>query len=212
MSFCNNCRSDKIPGAIRGNASSGLCEKTCIQVDKIFDACMSRSQTESVELTLDNVTPASGLTEPYTFISARSQGAAASVTDLTMTDLPDIPGCSRVQCNIVIPVQVIFTDADGKQGSATSSVVVTKDVVLRTPQPSLMPYKVEAAASVVSTVGTYDAGNDTFTVTACITVILKVIMPVQLLVPSYGYCYIPPCREYNTQECEGVFELPLYPQ
>ena len=211
MSFCNNCKSDKIPGVIRGNGISGLCEKTCIQADKIFDACMSRQQTESVELTPENITP-SGLSEPYTFISARSQGAGASVTDLTITDIPDLPGRSRVQCNIVIPVQVTFTDSAGKQGTATANVVVQKDVVLRTPQPSLIPYTVEAVGNVVSTVGTYDEGNDVFTVTACVTVILKVVMPVQLLVPSYGYCYIPPCQEYNTQECEGVFELPLYPQ
>lgn len=211
MSFCNNCKSDKIPGVIRGNGMSGLCEKACIQVDKVFDACMSRQQTDNVELALTGITP-SGLSEPYTFVSARSQAAEASVTDLVITDLPDLPGRSRVQCNIVIPVQVTFTDAAGRQGSALSSVVVTKDVVLRTPQPSLIPYTVQAVGNVVSTVGTYDDVNDTFTVTACITVILKVIMPVQLLVPSYGYCYIPPCQEYNTQECAGVFELPLYPQ
>ena len=184
MSFCNNCKSDKIPGVIRGNVLSGLCEKACIQVDKVFDACISRQQTDNVELTLSNVTP-SGLTEPYTFVSARSQGAGASVTDLVITDLPDMPGRSRVQCNIAIPVQV---------------------------NPSLIPYSVQAVGNVVSTVGTYDDVNDVFIVTACITVILKVIMPVQLLVPTYGYCYIPPCQEYNNQECVGVFELPLYPQ
>ena len=211
MSFCNNCKSDKIPGVIRGNGLSGLCEKACIQVEKVFDACMSRQQTENVELTLTNVTP-SGLTEPYTFVSARSQGAGASVTDVVVTDLPDLPGRSRVQCNVVIPVQVTFVDAAGKQGTATSSVTLAKDVVMCTPQPSLIPYSIQAVGNVVSSVGTYDDATDTFTVTACITVILKVIMPVQLLVPSYGYCYIPPCQEYNTQECAGVFELPLYPQ
>lgn len=210
MSFCNNCKSDKIPGVIRGNATGGLCEKACIQVDKVFDACISRQQVDGVELTLTDVTP--GLTEPYTLVSVKSVGSAAYVTDLIVTDLPDMPGRSRVQCNVNVPVVVTFTDANGKQGTAKSTVTIAKDVVLRVPEPSLIPYTVQAVASIVATVGTYDSVNKTFTVVACETVILKVVMPVQLLVPTYGYCYIPPCQEYNTQECAGVFELPLYPQ
>ncbi|MBO5782633.1 MAG: hypothetical protein J6R24_00655, partial [Clostridia bacterium] len=54
--------------------------------------------------------------------------------------------------------------------------------------------------------------DGTFTVNACITVILKVSMPVELLVPSYGYCAIPPAQEYSQEVCAGFFELPLYPQ
>ena len=47
---------------------------------------------------------------------------------------------------------------------------------------------------------------------ACLTVILKVSMQVELLVPSYGYCAIPPAQEYSQEVCTGFFELPLYPQ
>jgi hypothetical protein len=78
------------------------------------------------------------------------------------------------------------------------------------PEPSVIPYEVEAVVSLISTEGVYSDIN-TFTVTCCITTILKVVMEVQLLVPSYGYCNIPPCQEYSQEICAGFFELPLFP-
>ena len=42
MSFFSNFQSDKCPGAISGNPLNGLCEKVCIQAQKIFDACIKQ--------------------------------------------------------------------------------------------------------------------------------------------------------------------------
>lgn len=55
-------------------------------------------------------------------------------------------------------------------------------------------------------------GTNQFTVDACVTIILKVVMEVELLVPSYGYSAIPPCQEYTQEVCAGFFELPVFPQ
>ncbi|MBQ9781751.1 MAG: hypothetical protein IJW26_01040, partial [Clostridia bacterium] len=77
--------------------------------------------------------------------------------------------------------------------------------------PSIMPYEVEAVVSVVASEGTYTSEN-TFTITACTTSILKIVMMVELLIPSYGYCQIPTCQEYTQEICAGFFELPLFPQ
>jgi len=60
--------------------------------------------------------------------------------------------------------------------------------------------------------GTFNAANNTFTVSVCVTVILKIAMVVELLVPSYGYCVIPPAQEFSKEVCTGFFELPLYPK
>ena len=68
------------------------------------------------------------------------------------------------------------------------------------------------AMSAVAPEGTFNAANNTFTVSMCTTVILKIAMQVELLVPSYGYCAIPPAQEYSREVCTGFFELPLYPQ
>ena len=79
------------------------------------------------------------------------------------------------------------------------------------PAASVMPFTVTAVASCVSPEGTFN-DDGTFTVSACVTCILKVAMQVELLVPSYGYCAIPPAQEYSQEVCSGFFELPLYPQ
>ena len=70
---------------------------------------------------------------------------------------------------------------------------------------------VEAVVSLVSTKGAYTNTNQ-FTVDACVTIILKVVMEVELLIPSYGYSAIPPCQEYTQEVCAGFFELPVFPQ
>ena len=208
MSF-SNCKSDKIPGAIRGNALSGLCEKVCIQVDKVFDACMRQESLTDLALTMTDVTP--GLTEPYRFVSARSSSTQATVSDLTVTELPDAPCYARVTCTINIPVQVVFTDAFGVQGTGNATITLMRDVIMHVSAPSVIPYSIQCTAGVVSPRGVYTSTN-TFTVTACVTTILKVTMPVELLVPSYGYCYIPPCHDFTEEVCSGVTDLPLYPQ
>ena len=210
MSFSNNCKSDKIPGPVRGNALSGICEKTCIQVEKVFDACMSQTTMTDLQLTVSDITP-TDLTAPYKFVSAKSTSTTAQISNLTVTEIPEDSCYARVSCNVQIPVVVTFTDANGKTGTGTATVTVPKDVILHVSAPSVIPYSIQATVGFAAAQGVYN-GNDQFTVTGCVTVILKVTMPVDLLVPSYGYCYIPPCREYTAQSCEGIFDLPLYPQ
>ena len=61
---------------------------------------------------------------------------------------------------------------------------------------------------------TYDGNLFTsFTVTACIQVVIKVTAQVDLLLPSFGYPVIPPCQacETNNNICPGIENLPLYP-
>ena len=75
-----------------------------------------------------------------------------------------------------------------------------------------MPYKITAEVSAVCAEGVFNPETGTFTVNACITTILKVAIDVEILVPSYGYCAIPPAQDYSQEVCTGFFELPLYPQ
>ncbi len=57
MSFFCNFQSDRCPGQINGNPLNGLCEKVCIQVKKVFDACMQQTQLNDIVLPLTNFTP-----------------------------------------------------------------------------------------------------------------------------------------------------------
>lgn len=210
MSFFCNFQSDRCPGQINGNPLNGLCEKVCVEVKKVFDACMQQSQLTDIALTITNPTPADP-TYPLTFISAKSTTSQGVISNLLIEPLSERPNCARVRADVTIPVSVAYTDANGVEGVATSSITITKDVILNIPSASIMPYSVEALVSLVSTQGAY-TGDGVFTIDACVSIILKIVIEVELLIPSYGYCALPPCQDYTQEVCAGFFELPMYPQ
>ncbi len=210
MSFFCNFQSDRCPGQISGNPMNGLCEKVCIEAKKVFDACMQQSQLNGVTLTLSNNNPVSP-TYPLTFISAKSTSSQGVISNLLIEPLAERQGSARVKADITIPLSVAYTDASGVEGVATASLTVNKDVILNVPSASIMPYTVEAVVSLISTQGSY-SGENQFTIDACVSIILKIVMEVELLVPSYGYTAIPPCQEYTQEVCAGFFELPMYPE
>ena len=210
MSFFCNFQSDRCPGQISGNPINGLCEKVCVQAKKVFDACMQQSQLNNIVLNIENLTPANP-TYPLTFVSAKSTTSVGTISNLFIDPLPERPHSARVKTDIIIPVSVAYVDANGVEGVAVSSITVGKDVILNIPSASIMPYSVEAVVSLVSTQGTYSADNQ-FTIDACVSIILKIVMDVELLIPSYGYTPIPPCQEYTQEVCAGFFELPMYPE
>lgn len=210
MSFFCNFQSDKCPGQINGNPLNGLCEKVCLQAKKVFDACMQQTQLTDIVLNITNLTPANP-TYPLTFISAKSTVSQGTISNLLIEPLTERPNCARVRADVLIPVSVAYTDANGVEGVATSTISITKDVILNIPSASIMPYNVEAVVSLVSTQGTYSDLNQ-FVIDACVSIIIKIVMEVELLVPSYGYAAIPPCQEYTQEVCAGFFELPMYPE
>ncbi|MBO7526032.1 MAG: hypothetical protein J6T42_04465, partial [Clostridia bacterium] len=200
---------DRCPCQISGNPLNGLCEKVCVEVNKVFDACMKQSQEDGIVLNLTDNVPASP-TYPLTFISAKSTTTEGTLSAVSVDRLADRPNFARVQVTVDVPVEVLYVDANGVEGKAQSTVSFSQDVILFVPEPSVIPYSVKAVVSLISTEGVY-TGENQFTVSCCATIILKIIMPVELLVPSYGYCAIPPCQDYSQEVCAGFFELPLFP-
>lgn len=210
MSFYTDSRPGIFPGQTN-NVMNGLCERICIQATKVFDACMLQSQIENYSLTLTNFNPANPVA-PLTFVSGSSIGGTATVSDLVITRFDDRPNFARVQANVNIPVTVTYTDANGTPGTATGTITINQDVIMYVPQPSLTPIDVIAFGSAVIATATYNAETGGFTISACITIILKVVAVVDVLVPSYGYCPIPPCTPFTGDDvCPGVFDLPLFP-
>ena len=108
-------------------------------------------------------------------------------------------------------MEVIYTDANGETGRGQSSFSFNTDIIMYIPDPSIIPYNIRAVVSVVAPDGVYVDGL-TFNVSCCITAIMKVVMTVELLVPSYGYATIPPCQEYSQDVCSGFFDLPIFPE
>lgn len=210
MSFFSNYQSDRCPCQLTGNPLNGLCEKVCIQTKKVFDACIKQTQEDGIVLNLTDFNPANP-TYPLTFLSAKSTTTKATVTNVQIDRLTDRPNFARVQVTLTVPMEVIYTDANGVEGKALSNTTLTGDVILFVPEPSIIPYYVESVVSIVSPEGVFNITDATFTVSCCVTVILKMVMDVELLVPSYGYATIPPCQEYSNEVCSGFFELPLFP-
>ena len=193
-----------------GNPLNGLTEKVCIQAEKIFDAGIKQTQIENYSLVLTDPDPAT-VTYPLTFISARTLSSAATISDLTIDRQAD-KRCARVQGTVSVPVEVLYTDAAGVDGSATATVTIPFDVFLFVPAPSIMPFTVTSVVSVVAPDATFVSATEGFSADLCVTIILRVSMMVEMLIPSYGYCAIPPAQEYSQEVCAGFFELPLYPQ
>lgn len=211
MSFyinnANNCR----PGPICGNPVNGLCEKALIQVTKVFDACRRISAEPDVVLELSNFDPP-GPVLPLTFISAvNNPDLPIIVSDVVIDRIDQRPNFANVSATITIPVLVSYRDSNGELGTAQANFVISESVILFVPQPAVIPVNITAFATFTSTIGTIDETGTVATVTACLQLILKVTAEVDLLVPSYGYPFIPPCQQAEDQICPGINELPLFP-
>ena len=110
-----------------------------------------------------------------------------------------------------MPIDILFTDSRCVEYIGKGVVSVNRDVLLSIPDESIVPYCLEAMASAICVNGCY-IGNNQFKMTICVTTILKVLADVEILIPSYGFCAIPPAEEFSDSVCEEFFSLPLYPQ
>ncbi len=210
--FIGNIRGDRTPGVIQGNALNGLCERICIQTQKVFDACLQQTQIEGQSIPLTGFNPANP-TLPLTFVSGQnSANQPFTVSNLVIERLEDRPNFARVRATVTIPVDIVYTDANNVAGTAQGEFTVDEDVVLYVPQPSIMPYRIQASGGVILTEGTFpENANSPLTVNCCLALILKVVADAEILVPSYGYCLIPPCQSFTEDVCSGYFDLPLFP-
>ncbi|MDE7454818.1 MAG: hypothetical protein K2M64_03205 [Clostridia bacterium] len=192
-------------------------EKICIQGKKVFDACMKQVTLQQVTVNVTDVNPANPVV-PLRFVSCKSTTTTGIVDNLVVERLVERPKYGRVQADIVVPVEVTYIDSNNVEGTGTGTLTVPVDVVMFLPEPSIIPYRIEASVSAVSPEGNFSQTTEidgvtyyVFVINCCVTGILKVTMDVELIVPSYGYAVIPPCQDYTEEVCSGYFELPLYP-
>lgn len=211
MSFFINNNNPNRPGPITGNPVNGICEKALVEVTKVFDACVSITHESGIVLTaIDFTAPAPAL--PLTFISAETDlTTPTTITNIIVDRLEARPNFANVTATVTIPITITYRDANGMIGTASSSLTVTNTCILYVPQPSLSPVEVKAVGMFSSVIGTFTEPN-TFTVTGCYQIVLKVVAVVDLLIPSYGYPLIPECQTSGQDEvCPGLTDLPLYP-
>lgn len=213
MSFYSSRVADpsRCPGMIQGDGAAGLRERACIQVKKVYDSCLQQEQLDGVIVPLHDIRPGGEIDPPLRFISSRSTDTAGRIRELSVDRLEDRPQFARVRCFVDIPMEVLFADEDGRQFSGTSFITVPKDVILYVPNESIIPFTVNCIVSAICVSGEY-AGDRRFALNVCITVILKIVAEVEMLVPTYGFCSIPPCETFAQNVCDEFFSLPIFPE
>lgn len=210
MSFFINNDNPNRPGPIVGNPLNGLCEKALIETKKVFDACLHQSTETGIVLTATDFQPENP-TLPLTYISTEADASSpATISDVTITRLTDRPNFANVAGTVTIPVIITYRDATGVLGTATSSLTFPVNCILFVPQPSLHPVSIEVTAQFRSQIGQF-SGENTFTVTGCLQIIVKVVATVLLLIPTYGYPVIPPEQMGDNNVCPGIFDTPIFP-
>ena len=210
MSFFSGIRTEQMPGPINSNPLRGLCEKVCLQVKKVFDACLKQQHLSNFSIPLSNFTPANPV-YPLTFVSGKSSMSEKPyITNLDVTRFEDRPNFAHISLDANVPVEIVYIDANGTQGVASGVITLPQDVVLFVPQASIIPFEVELVASAVIAQASINS-DGVATVECCVMLIIKVVAETEMLMPSYGYCQIPQCQEYSTDVCQGFFEMPLFP-
>lgn len=182
---------------------SSACEKTCIEVKRVFDACLQQ-RSVSATLTVDFGS------ETATGVLSINSSGASTISSLVVTPIAGTPN-SRVSYTVTTPITVTGTNSAGATITGTSSMSFDLDIVLRVPQDGVIAPQIDATVVVVGLQNAVTAGN-TVTTNACVTIITKVVADVILVVPTYGYPVLPPCQEYTQDVCSGVFNTPVFPR
>ena len=193
----NNC------GCAAGSCGNCGCNGSC-------GTCGSCDGCGTCNACADAVAPTSAPVPPITFESCRSSTTEAAIRNLSVERLCDRPCFARVRCTVDVPIDVLFVDSRCVEYIGKGVVSVDRDVLLSIPDESIVPYTLEAMASAICVSGCF-VGNNQFKMTVCVTIVLKVLADVEILVPSYGYCAIPPAEEFADSVCEEFFSLPLFP-
>ena len=188
------------------NCSCRGCECNCT-----CGTCGAITHSEAVENARNSPDPLPAPCGQWTFVSCRSASVCGRIHDLTIDRLCDRPQFARVKATVDIPIDVIFTDARCQEWMGRGKLSVVKDVLLAIPEESIVPFTLESMVSAICVTGEY-IGSCKFEITICVTVALKILAEVDLMIPAYGFCEIPPCEEFAENVCDEFFSLPLFPR
>lgn len=189
----------------RCNCTGNACSCTC----RACNAPLTHEQ--AVENAENSPCPLPAPVGNWTFESCRSSTTKGTISDLTIDRLCDRPQFARVRANISVPIDVLFVDARCQEWMGQATVSVAKDVLLAIPDESIVPFALESLVSAICVSGRY-IGDCQFEIDVCVTIVLKILAEVEVMIPSYGFCQIPPSEEFAENVCDEFFSLPLFPQ
>ena len=195
-------------------STNAACRCTC-EDNRCTCSCRSCgapiTHEEAVENAENSARPLPQPCGQWTFESCRSSTTKGRISNLSIERMCDRPQFARVRCGVEVPIDVLFTDQRCQEWMGQSSLCVEKDVLLCIPDDSIIPFTLESLVSAICVSGSY-IGDCTFQITLCVTIVLKVLAEVDIMVPTYGFCQVPPAEEFAENVCDEFFSLPLFPQ
>ena len=191
-------------GRICGNPLTGLCERVVVEVARVFDGSVTRQRNKTFVLT---VSIDSAIPSPYTFLSCTSSG------EPVFTNVSTIPlggTRTRISGELLIPVTVQFRDANGAIHATNSTASMQRDVILNTPQSTLVPYSITNQARLACDVGAF-LNDTTVNAVACLVILTKIITCSDIVIPSYGRSVYPEINDSNDTLCDSILNIEIFP-
>lgn len=199
------------PGKMRGSCPTPT-EIACIWVEKIYDACSQREceEFDFTELALPGEVPLENL-----IVECGIQPNSEYFADWSIEPIDGGP-LAHVKVKVCAILEIIVRDSLNPANYTTNSeeVCFWKDVILYAPDPVHMEVLAESVfESLLCTGEVVTNGVPYYLVTATIGafIIVKTALFVQLLVPAYGFCPVPPECEELGDICEQFLERPFPP-
>ena len=192
----------KAVGSIVGSPLRGLCERMCLHVECVTDACRARRDGQTASLVLDDVQG----TAPFVFSDATQAGDVTLEVDSVCGGTG---GCRRVQARIRIGVRVRYTDANGACCCSVGTLELTRELNLRVPEQNGAQYRFDADAVLVCTNGVFISDN-AVSLSFCIVETYRALTFADVLVPTYGFAAYPDCNECDG--CSSLMQGRIFPE
>ncbi|SES72762.1 hypothetical protein SAMN05660297_00411 [Natronincola peptidivorans] len=170
----------------------------CIVVDKVYDSCF-QVDTISRDLFTDEFEFGTGLELGDAVLCGLTEGAEITCTEINRTAVGD--GFFTITLSISVPVTLTNPEAtNGEPNEINRVFTFIKTVTLCAPEgvdPDCSESTLLFCNCVVTNINDFEeeAGDAEYTISCEIQVclVIKTILRVQLLVPSYGFCVPAPC-------------------
>lgn len=163
----------------------------CIVVDKVYDSCFQIN-----DLTRDfTVTIGVGGQFPTgPFVVGDVIPCALGIGGITCTELSRTPvGDGFFTISVLVSVPLVLTNPNAAAETTTRTITFTKTVTLCCPE-GVSPDCSESTLILCNcAVTAVDITTITISCNIQVCVVIKCILTVQLLVPSYGFCVPAPC-------------------
>lgn len=165
----------------------------CIVVDKVYDSCFQLhdvSRDTSISTSTDFTTGPFAVGDVIN--CSLTTGASISCTEVSRVSAGD----GFFTITILVAVPVTLTNPNNRNETVERIFTFTKTATLCCPEgvsPDCSESTLIFCSCVVTNVTGGYAPNITITCTLQVCVVIKCILSVQLLVPSFGFCVPAPC-------------------